>query len=397
MVTSPRPRLTPGLLGVLGFMAAVGPLSTDLYLSSFTSITTDLDASPAQVQLTLSVFMLGLGFGQLVLGPLSDRAGRRPVLIAALAVFTLAGVAVTVTPSIEFFIALRLVQGFAGAGGVVLARAIAADLSSGGTAVRALSLIAMVVGLGPLLAPVIGGAVHEVLGWRGVLGTMAVASAAMLVLVWALIPESLPAGSRTHGGLGSAFRPFGSLLRDWRYLPLMLSFSLGFAMMLAYISASPFVGQRVLHLDQFVYALGFSAGASAMIVSNLVNARVAPRVGADVMLRLAVGLGVLGSGAMLTLVATGILAPWSFILCAFVVTSGAVLTMSNASALALDAADRARGAGSALLGGSQFLVASAVIPLVGLWGEHTALPMAIVMSVCAVLALGFAVFALRRS
>lgn len=146
-------RLTPGLLAALGFITAVGPFAVDMYLPSFTQIGTELAAPASSVQLTLTAFLIGIGVGQLILGPLSDRFGRRPVLVIALAVFAASGVAMAFTPTVEVFIALRLVQGLTGAAGMMLARAIAVDLSEGETAVRALSLIAMLVGLGPLIAP----------------------------------------------------------------------------------------------------------------------------------------------------------------------------------------------------------------------------------------------------
>ncbi|MFC6235652.1 MFS transporter, partial [Leucobacter soli] len=176
-----QPRLTAGLLAALGLLAATSALATDLYLSSIPSIAADLQTSPSRVQLTLSLFFFGLGAGQLVLGPLSDSLGRRPVLIAGTAVFTTASVATVFSPTIEVLIALRLVQGISGAAGIVLARAIAADLSRGENAVKALSLIAMVVGVAPLVAPPVGSLAHELWGWRGVLAALAVTAASMLL------------------------------------------------------------------------------------------------------------------------------------------------------------------------------------------------------------------------
>lgn len=394
-MTAAKPRLTPGLLVVLGFVAMASSISTDLYLPSLPDISRSLDTSPAVVQLTLTMFFVGIGTGQLLLGPISDTRGRRTVLLASLTVFSLAGFAMAFTPGIELLIALRLVQGFAGAAGLVLSRAIAADLSEGAMAVRALSLIAIVSGLGPLLAPVIGGFTHEWWGWRGSLATLGAVAAIMLLLAWWLVPESLPAAQRTAGGLRSTFKPFGPLLRDGRFVALTVAFGLSFGTVMAYISASPFVGQRILGMSPVIYALSFSAAASSMVIANLLNSRIAPRIGPRRMLVVAIVLLCLGAFGMLAFVLTGTLGIASFIACAFVTSAGTGLMLSNASALALARADHARGSGSALIGAIQFLVGGFAAPLTGLWGEGTALPMAVIMAVSACLAAGCAFLALR--
>ena len=382
-MTHDRSRLTPGLLAALGFVSAVGPFATDMDLASFTDIAQDLGTVASSVQLTLTAFLIGIGTGQLVLGPLSDRWGRRPVLLSALAVFALSGAATVFSPTIGVFIALRFLQGFSGAAGVVVARAIAADLSRGADTVRALSLIATVVGLGPLLAPPIGGLVATVWGWRGVLGVLAAVSVAMLLVAALVIPESLPRSQRHAGGLGSTFRTLGGLVRDGGLTAYVLAFALAFATMMSYIAASPFVGQSILGMSPLVYSLGFAAGAAALLLANLANARLAPRFGARRLLFVGTTLLVAASAALTALVVFDLLAPWSFIACAFAVTAGTGFTMSNASALALARSGHASGSGSALIGASQFLLGGLVSPLVGLWGEHTALPMAITMTVAA--------------
>lgn len=376
---TPRPRLTPLLLGVLGFTGAVGPFATDMYLASFGSIQGDLATTASMVQLTLSVFFLGNAAGQLVIGPLSDSLGRRPLLLGSLTVYALLGIALVFTPSIEVFIGLRLLLGFTGAAGIVLARTIAADLSEGETAVKALSIIAMVGGLGPLLAPPIGGLTHELWGWRGSLATLAAVSVLMLVLAFTLIPESLPLARRRPAKLRATLSAFRGLVRSKRYLFYVLTFAFGFSAMIAYISASPFVGQQVLGMPPLIYALGFAASGTALVSSNILNARIAEHVGPTRMLGYGVSLLLLGAAGMLMLSVAEALSIWSFIVCAFVLTGGAGLTMSNSSALALAEAAHARGFGAALMGSLQFALGGLVAPLVGAWGEHTALPMGVVV------------------
>ncbi len=393
---TPRPRLSPGLLAVLSFLAAVGPFATDMYLASFTEVARDLGAAPSSVQLTLTAFLLGMGTGQLLLGPLSDQVGRRPVLVLALSVFAAASIAMVFSPSIEVFIALRLVQGLSGAAGVVVSRAIAVDLSEGAAAIRAISLIAMFVGLGPLLAPPVGGAILTLGDWRAVLAVLAGIAVAMLVLAAIFVPESLPREARRASGIATALGAFRSLLADRGFLLLMLVFGLAFGAMMSYISASPFVGQTILGMPPLVYSLAFGLSAAAMILANLLNARLAGRVPATRMLLIGASLMLLAGLAFTILWLTGALTIPTFVACAFTLTGGTGLVMSNASALALARAASARGSGSALLGAGQFAMGSIGSPIVGAWGEHTALPMALFVLGCAALAWAGALLAPRQ-
>lgn len=395
-MTLPRePRLSRGVLVTLGIIAMVSSISTDMYLPSFTSVAADLSATASEVQLTLTLFFFGVGTGQLLLGPISDRRGRRPVLLLALTVFASAGVAMVFAPTIEALMVLRFVQGLSGAAGLVLSRAIAADLSHGQSAAKALSFIVMISGLGPLIAPLLGGIAHEWWGWRGALATLASVSLMILILAFTVLRESHPPQARTAGSLLSTYRPVARILRDGRFVALAIGFALSFAGAMSYIAAAPFVTQRVLGMSPLGFALSFAVSASAMVLANLVNIRLVSRIRPPRLLAAGIAL-VLGSGlAFLLQTLIGVLTPAGFIITAFVLTAGSGFVLANASALALDRVPTARGSASALLGAIQFLFGGLAAPVVGLWGESTALPMAIAISVCGAGALMSAIIALR--
>lgn len=395
MTALSQPRLSRGTLVTLGVIAMASSLSTDMYLPSFTSVAEDLTATASEVQLTLTLFFFGVGTGQLLLGPISDRRGRRPVLLSALIVFVAASISMVFAPNIETLMALRFAQGLSGAAGLVLSRAIAADLSHGASAAKALSFIVMISGLGPLLAPLLGGLAHEWWSWRGALATLAVIATAMLVLAITVLRESHPLERRTTGSFFSTYRPVGQLLRDGRFVALALSFALSFAAAMAYIAASPFVTQRVLGMSPLGFALSFAVSASAMVLANLVNIRLVSRIRPPRMLASGIALVLVSGLAFCAQAFTASLTPAGFIITAFVLTGGSGLILANASALALDRVPEARGSASALLGAVQFLFGGIAAPLVGLWGESTALPMAIIVTLCGAGAFVGAIIALR--
>jgi DHA1 family bicyclomycin/chloramphenicol resistance-like MFS transporter len=377
-----KPHLSAGLLTILGVIATIGAFATDMYLASFTDITESLGVSPSQVQLTLTAFLTGMGLGQLLLGPASDKYGRRRVMVLALGVFALTSIALVFTPNIGYFVALRFVQGLSGAAGGVLARAIAVDLSEGDTAVRALSLIATVIGLGPLLAPPIGGLIAELLGWRGVLAVLAAFAITVWLMAVVAVPESLPEEHRAQGSVLGAYKSIFTILTKPVFLLCTISFSFGFGAMMSYIAASPFVGQSILRMGQLSYALSFALSASAIILANILNARLAVQHSVVTMFRAGAVLLVLAAASFVVMETTDTLTIPGFVATAFILTAGAGLTMSNANALGLaEATPSTRGAGAAVMGAAQFLLASLVSPLVGLAGETSATPMVVVIAV----------------
>ena len=237
------------LLLVLASLAAVAPVATDLYLPGFPAMGDALGADASGVQLTLTSFLVGLAFGQLVMGPLSDRFGRRTPLVASATVCVVAGVVCAMAPTLTVLVVARLVQGFAGAGGMVIGRAVITDVVTGTAAARAFTLMLTVGGVAPVLAPLVGGLLAGPVGWRGMLWVVAGLCLAMLVGVLVVLRETHPPELRTRGG-ASSLAAFGTVLANRSYRSPVAVFAFSFAVMMAYISASPFVYQNVVGLSE---------------------------------------------------------------------------------------------------------------------------------------------------
>lgn len=380
--TSQAPALPLSWLGVLALLTAVAPLSIDMYLPAFPAMAQEFGTSASAVQFTLTSFMVGLASGQLIIGPLSDRFGRRPLLLAGTVVCVLAGVACAMAPNIAALTAFRFVQGFSGAAGVVLSRAVVADRVHGPLAARAFSLMMIINGAAPVLAPLIGGSLMGVIGWRGIFWILTGLAVAMFVGVVVVLPETHPKDHRHTGGVTAMLRDARSVLTNRGYLGYTLAFAFGFTVMFAYISASPFVLQNVLGLSPLHYSFAFAANAAGIVIVNALNARIVGRFGQRRLLHLGIGLLVFFSVLLLV---DALLGPvlWASLVLLWGAVASLGLVAANATSLALDKVRHAAGTGSAVLGALQFGLAAAVSPLVGLGGDHTALPMAIAMVVSA--------------
>jgi DHA1 family bicyclomycin/chloramphenicol resistance-like MFS transporter len=387
-IPTTRAALTTGLLGILALLSAVAPFATDLYLPAFPAIAADLGTDATGVQLTLTAFLVGIAVGQLVFGPLSDRFGRRPLLLIGAIVFVAASAATVFAPTLEVLIAARVLQGLSGAAGMVLGRAVISDLAVGPAAARAMSLMMIVGGVAPVVAPLVGGAIAEPLGWRGILAVVLGIAVVVLVAVATGIRETLPRERRAE--LAVLKRATGSPLRallSREYIGYTLTFAFAFTVMMGYISASPFLYQSMMGLNELQYGLLFGANALALMVTSAVSAKLVERVAPRRLI--AIGLVALGVGvaAFLALVVAG--SPvWMLAVAVFVIVASLGFVFGNATALALGAVPGAAGSASAVLGALQFGLAAAVSPLVSIGGENDAMPLAIVMTVSAVVAVG---------
>ncbi|MGV4986982.1 multidrug effflux MFS transporter [Streptomyces sp. NRAIS4] len=396
LTSSPAPaqsgaarRTGPLVTLVLGGLTATPPLAMDMYLPSLPQVTGSLHAPAATVQLTLTACLLGMALGQLIVGPLSDRWGRRRPLLAGLAVYLLATALCALAPNVETLVAFRLAQGLAGAAGIVIARAVVRDLYDGVAMARFFSTLMLISGVAPIVAPLIGGQILRLTDWRGVFVVLTAVGALLAALVRLRLPETLPPAHRHAGGAGAALRSMRALLADLPFTGYMLAGGFAFAALFAYISASPFVIQEIYGASPQTFSLLFGLNSVGLVIAGQVNGKVlVGRVGLDKVLACGLAVIVVAASALLLMSAGAFgevgLAPVATAL--FVLMSAMGITLPNAQSLALLRTRHAAGSASALLGTSSFLVGAVASPLVGVAGEHSAVPMAVVQLVGALVA-----------
>lgn len=382
--SAPAATITTPVLLTLALLSAMAPVATDLYLPAFPQMADQLGVGASAVQLTLMAFLLGITAGQLVFGPLSDRVGRFWPLLAGTTACVVASAVAATAPDITVLVAARFAQGFTGAAGMVIGRAIVSDLATGQTAARAFSLMMIVGGVAPVVAPVAGSMLVGPAGWRGILWVVCAVVVLMLVVTIAVIRESHPP-QRRHQLRADTTTSAWTSLRSRTFAGNTLAFAFGFAVMMAYISASPFVYQTLIGTTPQQYGLIFGVNALGIAVMSAVSARLARRVPARTLLGAGLLAASVAAAVTLGLVVTGA-PPWLLTLPIFVAVASQGLILGNATAQALAAVPHHAGTGSAALGALQFGIGALVAPLVGLGGEHTALPLALVMCGCAAIA-----------
>ena len=371
---------------MLGALSAFGPLSMDMYLPGLPSLTRDLGASASAGQLTLTGCMLGLAAGQLVAGPMSDSMGRRRLLLTGLAGYAAASAACAAAPSIWWLVALRLLQGLAGGVGIVIARAIVRDLFDGAAAARMFALLMMVMGVAPVVAPLIGGQVLALSSWRGIFIVLAAIGVPLLVVTWWVLPETLPPEKRHGGGLRSTLATFGRLARDRSYAPHAAAFALAGGTLFAYIAGSSFVLENVYGASPQLFNLMFAVNSAGLVAMSQVGGHIVGRVGAVPLLQRGLAALAVASAAafVVTITHAGLVA---LLISLFAILSSLGIVFPIGTAAALAGQQLSLGGASALLGTGQFGMGALVAPLVGIAGADTAVPMAIVIVACGISAL----------
>ena len=353
---------------VLGALSAFPALTIDMYLPGMPAMAEDLHAGAGLVQLTVTVFVVGLAVGQVMVGPLSDAWGRRPLLIGGLVGYVIGSLACLVAPTVGWLIAARVVQSLGAAAATVLSRAIVRDHFDGGAMTRFLSTLMLVNGAATVVAPVLGGQLLGVTSWRAVFAVLAVVGIALLIVVVLGLPESLPEDRRQPAELGVSLRTFAQLCRDGSYVRYVLAAALMFASMFAYISGSSFVLQDVHGLSAQQYSALFAVNAVGIALLGQVNAMLVGRV-ADEHALLGASLGVGALAGLGVLVCTLLDLPLAALLvCLFLVVSMLGPVLANATSLALTPHASTAGAAASLQGVLQFLVGGLVASAMGLGG-----------------------------
>jgi DHA1 family bicyclomycin/chloramphenicol resistance-like MFS transporter len=380
---------TLAMTAVLAMLTALGPLSTDFYLPSLPEIARVMETNVAGAQATLSSFLFGFAAGQIVWGPVSDRVGRRPVLLVGLGLFAAATLACAFAPSIGALTAARALQAFGASGPIVLGRAMARDLYEGPRAGRELARMGMIMGLVPAVAPVLGGVLQNAFGWRSTFVASLVFALVLAGVLATLMPETLRARSPQPLSFVAIFRGFGVLLRNRAFRVYVALTGLAYAGLFAFISGSSFVLIGIYGLSPVRYGLSFGFGVLGFILGTIIAQRLVGRRGMDGVIALGVACLASGGLVMLACVATGFGGPLGVVLPMALYACGVGLTMPQAQASAMMPFPDRAGAASSFNGLCQMLLSACVGLLVGALLGGSALPMPLVMS-----ALGVAAFAI---
>jgi DHA1 family bicyclomycin/chloramphenicol resistance-like MFS transporter len=374
-------------VAILGGLTAMGPLAIDMYLPALPAIARDLQSTPGLVQVSLAAYFIGIAGGQALYGPLSDAMGRKPALYLGLLVFTLSSMACALAPRVEVLIACRFVLARGGCAPLVVPRAVVRDHFDEQASVRALSALVLVMGLAPILAPLIGGQLLTRWGWRAIFWVLAGYGATWLAVVTVFLPESLPRAARRTQPPAVVLATYSRLLGDRAFMGWVLSGGMIFSGLLAYISGSSFVFIELFDVPPERFGFYFGANAAGLIGASQLNAWLARRHGARRMVSVVIPCAAVAGVALAAAAVTGIggfagiLVP----LFCFVACHGS--TMPNSTALAMAPHGAVAGSASALLGTLQFSMGAIAGALVGVLSNGTAVPFASVIAACGVGAL----------
>ena len=371
---------------ILGALTAFAPMSIDMYLPALPAIGRSLGADTASVQLTLSAFFIGLAFGQAIYGPLADRFGRKGPLYFGLIVYIAASIGCALAADIEALIGLRLLQALGGCVGIVIARAVVRDLYGHQESARMFSVLMLVMGVAPILAPLLGGYVLIWLGWRAIFWVLALFGLSCLIAAALILPETRPAHT-VKPNVFSAIAGYGQLLVDRRFIGYTLAGGLAQAGLFAYISGSPFVFIEVFGVPAQHYGWLFGLNALGLIVASQINRRLLSRRTPDELLKWANLANALFGIALAGIALSGVGGLPLLLLPLFGYVTALGFTFPNAAAGALAPFGDRAGSASALLGSVQFGIAAVAGAAVGLLHDDTAMPMAGVICVCGLAAL----------
>jgi len=379
---------------ILGALSAFGPLAIDFYLPAFPAMAQAFATDEKHVQTTLAAYFLGLSLGQLAYGPVADRFGRRKPLLFGVALFTLASLACAYAPNLDTLILARFVQALGGCAGMVLSRAIVSDKCDPVASAKVFSQLMLVMGLAPILAPMLGGVLVNLAGWQSIFLTLSLFSAACLVAVGLGLPESLPA-HMPRQPLSGALRQYLRLLADRVFVGHALTGGIAIAGMFAYIAGSPFVFIKLYGVPAEHYGWLFGTNAAGFILVAQINARLLAKRGPAFLLVRAVWLYLAAGLVLLGVAALRPAQLWPLLVPLFVCIASLGCIIPNASACAMSGQGARAGSASALMGCLQFSVAAGAASLVGLLHDGSAVPMTLVISLCGALVVSAALLTQR--
>ncbi|WP_082091430.1 MULTISPECIES: Bcr/CflA family multidrug efflux MFS transporter [Domibacillus] len=380
---------------LLGALGAMGPFTIDMYLPSFPTIADDYSTTASFVQISLTACLIGLALGQIIIGPMSDVRGRKKPLTFFLFLYFIASLLCAFAPSIYWFIAARVMQGFSAAGGLVISRAVVRDMYSGRELTKFFALLMLVNNLGPILAPIIGGGVLAFTDWSGVfLVLSAVGIILMLVVIWKL-DETLPVEKRQPSSITQTFRSFGSLLGNREFMGYALAQGIMVGGIFAYVSGIPFVYQNIYGVSPQVFSFLFGLNGIGIMISTQIVGRFSDNIPTERFLRIGLFMSAAAGTVLLAMILIhGPLYSIAIPLFFFVSSIGIIGT--SAFSLAMETQGHIAGSASALLGLLPFALGAMTSPLVGIAGENTAVPMGLTIFGASMLAM-VAYFGLARS
>lgn len=345
---------------LLGVLSAFGPFVVDLYLPSLPQLASFFETNASMTQLTLTTAMIGLALGQLLLGPLSDKFGRKKPLIISLVIYIISTVLIVFSPNIETMIVLRVIQGLSSAGSVVISRAVATDLYRGREMTRFFGLLMTINGIAPIISPILGSLLLEYISWKGVFVFLALIGVIVLLFCFRL-KESLSIENRLQGSIFATFSTFGVIIKNRLFMSYVGIESFLLGAMFAYIAASPFILQSFYGLSAFIFSLCFGANGAALVIGANIGGKLPNRQA------LAIGILAFVVAALYTIAVLIIQPHWLFVEIGFfamLLLMG--ITFPAISTLAMESERQYAGSASALLGFAPFFLGGIVSPLVGI-------------------------------
>jgi DHA1 family bicyclomycin/chloramphenicol resistance-like MFS transporter len=381
---------------VLGLLSAIGPFAVDMYLPALPTIGQDLRASTNAVQMSLLVFFVSMGLGQIVVGPISDMVGRRAPLLVGLGLFIIGSIGSALAPTVESLIAFRFLQGFGACAGMVVPRAIVRDLHTGNDAARLMSLLMLVFSVSPILAPLTGSVIIESFGWRAVFWAVTIAAVVAAVMLMTALQETRPAEHRVGSSFASALSGYRFLLGDRNFLGLTFIGGFGISSFFVYLASSSFILIDHYGLSPWLYSVFFSINAVAFIGMSQLTGMLADRFGLKRVVRVAVVGYAATMVVLLAVMSTGVeqLAVVASLL--FVGYGFLGLVIPTTSVLAMEEHGEIAGTASALMGTLHFATGAVAMAVAGLFFDGTPLPMVTGIAACAVIAFALTQLTLGR-